>query len=95
MTPPSFKGTPLCRGLAEAVELLRGVADLDQADLARKVGWKLGVVQAIEQGEYEWTLADVEELAAIFKIKPYQLLAVAEMFARSKQFAPPWLGGEG
>jgi len=81
----SFKRTALSTGLGKAVETFREAQALTQGKCARDCELDPVVITAIEEGEYRLTLSDLEKLAEVLKVRPYQLMALGETLAMREE----------
>jgi ribosome-binding protein aMBF1 (putative translation factor) len=77
----SVKATPLSKGFGQAIQHFRAATSLDQGELAKKVKIEKVVLEAMEQGEYKWTVIDLEKLATALGLYGYQIVCLGETFA--------------
>jgi transcriptional regulator with XRE-family HTH domain len=85
MERANFKRTALSTGLGEAIKTFREAQTITQEKLAKNCEFDPVDLTAIEKGEYRLTLSDLEKLAEVLKVRPYQLLALGETFAMRKE----------
>lgn len=70
------------KGVGQAVKTFREAESLDLAGLAKKAGIKQELLERIEQGKHsKVTLGEIDELAAVLRVRPYQIVLLGETMA--------------
>ena len=83
----------LTQVVAQNIRAECGRQDMTQTDLAAAMGVNRTTVTRRWRGERQWQLEDLEQVAAVLHVEPWQLLRSA----RPEGFEPPtsWLGVSG